>query len=135
MVANPYQQYQATQIQTAGTGDLVLLLYDGAIRFLNRALIALDEGRIPAASADIIRGQEIVLELMAGLDFERGGDLAGNLRNLYEFCYHTLVQASLRKDAERIRTVTRLLSRVRDAWRAVVRGDAAGAVPAGRMAA
>jgi flagellar secretion chaperone FliS len=130
MMPNPYQQYQNTQIQTASTGDLILLLYDGAIRFLNRAVLGIEEKRLDAAHADIVRGQDIVLELMTGLDFERGGELAVNLRELYLFMYQTLLQANLKKDVEKIHTVIRLLDNVRGAWQVVVRGEAAAPVAA-----
>lgn len=120
---NPYQQYQATQIQTASTGELVLLLYDGAVRFLSRAQAALAERRLDDASADLVRAQEIVLELVAGLDLERGGALAANLRELYLFIYKTLLEANLRKDGTAIATVLRLLEPVRSAWQAAVRGE------------
>jgi flagellar protein FliS len=127
---NPYQQYQATQIQTASTGELVLLLYDGAVRFLSRAQAALAERRLDDASEDLVRAQEIVLELVAGLDLERGGALAANLRELYLFIYKTLLEANLRKDGTAIATVLRLLEPVRSAWQAVVRGEAEAVQPA-----
>jgi flagellar protein FliS len=127
---NPYQQYQATQIQTASTGELVLLLYDGAVRFLTRAQAALAERRLDDASEDLVRAQEIVLELVAGLDLERGGALAANLRELYLFIYKTLLEANLRKDGTAIATVLRLLEPVRSAWQAVVRGEAEAVQPA-----
>jgi flagellar secretion chaperone FliS len=130
MMPNPYQQYQNTQIQTASTGDLILLLYDGAIRFLNRAVLGIEEKRLDTAHADIVRGQDIVLELMTGLDFERGGELAVNLRELYLFMYQTLLQANLKKDVEKIHTVIRLLDNVRGAWQVVVRGEAGAPVAA-----
>ena len=126
MTPNPYQQYQATQVKTAGTGELILLLYDGAIRFLTRAQLAIGDGRLESASADLVRGQDIILELVAGLDLEQGGELAANLRDLYLFMYQTLLQANLKKDVEQIATVIRMLDGVRTAWRAVVRGDGAG---------
>jgi flagellar secretion chaperone FliS len=133
MAVNPYQQYQTTQVQTASTGDLILLLYDGAIRFLSRAQLAIEEGRLDGASADIVRGQDIVLELMSGLSYEQGGELAVNLRDLYLFMYNTLLKANVKKDTEQIGTVIRLLDRIRGAWRTVIRGDeavAAGQRPA-----
>jgi flagellar protein FliS len=123
MRPNPYQQYQTTQIQTASTGELVLLLYDGAVRFLTRAQAALTERSLEAAGADLVRAQEVVLELLAGLDLERGGALAANLRDLYLFVYKTLVEANLRKDAAKIATALRLLEPVRAAWQSVVRGE------------
>lgn len=127
MMPTPYQRYQATQVTTAGTGDLIVLLYDGAIRFLARAEAALGERRLDTASADIARGQDIILELITGLDYEQGGQLAGNLRDLYWFMYQTLLQANLENDAQKLQTVIRLLDNVRGAWRTVVRGDATSA--------
>jgi flagellar secretion chaperone FliS len=135
MRQNPYQAYQTTQVQTASTGEIVVLLYDGAVRFLNRGLLALDEGRSDTAHADIIRGQEIVLELMTGLDLDRGGDLASNLRDLYIYMYQTLVQANIRKDRELVVTVIRLLDELRAAWRTVVFGSVANPVAAEGRAA
>lgn len=124
MMPTPYQRYQATQVTTASAGDLIVLLYDGAIRFLTRAEAALGERRLDRASADISRGQDIILELITGLDYEQGGQLAGHLRDLYWFMYQTLLQANLEKNPQKIQTVIRLLDNVRGAWRTVVRGDA-----------
>ncbi|MER3419182.1 MAG: flagellar export chaperone FliS [Chloroflexota bacterium] len=129
MRPNPYQQYQTTQIQTASPGELVVLLYDGAIRYLTRAQAALAERRLEDAGADLVRAQELVLELLAGLDLERGGTLAGNLRDLYLFIYKTLVEANVRKDALKVATALRLLEPVRAAWQTVVRGEAEAAQP------
>ena len=129
MMPNPYQQYQTTQVQTANTGELIVLLYDGAVRFLTRARLALDEGRLDSASSDLVRGQEIILELIAGLDYERGGELAANLGGLYRFMYDTLLQANLKKDTDKINAVIRLLDSIRDAWRTVVKGAPGVATP------
>ena len=130
MTPNPYQQYQTTQVQTANTGDLIVLLYDGAVRFLTRGRLAIEESRLDSASADLVRGQEIVLELLAGLDYARGGELAGNLGMLYRYMYETLLEANLKTDAEKVSAVIGLLDGIRDAWRTVVRGtSAASATP------
>lgn len=123
MTLHPYQQYQQTQVQTASTGELVVLLYDGAVRFLSRALLHLEEDRRESAGADLVRAQEIVLELLTGLDLEQGGLLAANLRDLYLFMHQTLVEANVRKNADQVRTVIRLLDRIREAWRTIVHGD------------
>lgn len=129
MMPNPYQQYQTTQVQTANTDELIVLLCDGAVRFLTRARLALDEGRLDSASSGLVRGQEIILELLAGLDYERGGELATNLGGLYRFLYDTLLQANLKKDTDKINAVIRLLDSIRDAWRTVVKGAPGVAAP------
>lgn len=127
MQRNPYQQYQNTQVKTASTGELVLLLYDAAIRALARAEQALGERRLEEAGSQLVRAQEIVMELNLGVDLEQGGELAVNLRRLYLFMYSTLLQANLKKDVEPLRHVFGLLEQLRGAWRVVVQGAPAPA--------
>ena len=127
MQRNPYQQYQTTQVKTASTGELVLLLYDAALRALTRAMQALEERNFEVAGAQLVRAQEIVMELNFGVDLEQGGELAVNLRRLYEFMYHHLLQANMKKDVEAVRHVAGLLEQLRGAWRVVVQGAPAAA--------
>jgi flagellar protein FliS len=128
MIPNPYQQYQTMQVQTATTGDIVVLLYDAVVRALTQALAALDQRWLDVAHEKLVRAQDIVLELNTGLDMERGGELAQNLRDLYLYHYRTLVLANVRKDPELIRTTMKQLVQLRGAWRTVVHGDAGAAV-------
>ncbi len=119
---NPYQQYQTMQVQTATAGDLVVMLYDAAIRALAQADAALGERQLDVAHAKLTRAQDIVLELNNGVDTERGGELAENLRQLYLYFFRTLVQANVRKDREAVQHVLALVSQLRSAWRTVVHG-------------
>lgn len=127
MTANPYQHYQKMQITTASTGDLVVLLYDGAVHALLLADAAIQRHEWAEATGELVRAQNIVMELNHGIDLERGGDLAMRLRGLYLYMYRTLVQASVNKDAEQLRGVLRLLEQLRGAWRTVVKGEPAPA--------
>jgi flagellar protein FliS len=131
---NPYRQYQTVAIQTASTGELVLLLYDGAIRFLAEATFAIEQRRLDAASTSLFKAQEVVLELYAGLDYEQGGDLASNLSRLYIYMYETLLKANLKKDLEQIESVGKLLHELRAVWRIAVHGKSA-AMTTGEIAA
>jgi len=125
MMPNPYRQYRTLQIATASTGDLVVLLYDGAVQALILAEQALEARRWAEATRHLIQAQKIVLELNNGIDLERGGDLAAKLRSLYLYMYRTLVQASCEKNIEQVRHVHGLLDQLRAAWRAVVKGEPA----------
>ncbi len=137
MQPNPYAQYRTNQIKTASTGELVVMLYDGAIRYLNTAIPAIEARQYDVSGFNLFQAQEVVLELYAGLDFEQGGELAQNLSRLYLYMHRTLVQANVKKDVEAIQGVIKLLSQLRDAWRTVVYGAAqtvASAAPAPQRA-
>src|SRR5205807_1325986 len=105
-------------------GDLVLLLYDGAMRYLGLAELAINERRLEAANTNLIQAQEVVLELYAGLNYELGDELARNLSRLYVYIHGELVAANMAKDVDKIRRVAALLRQLRDAWRTALSAPA-----------
>jgi len=115
---NPLNAYRETQIKTANQGQLILMLYDGAIRSIDTAVDSLvhRQHKYDLVNNSIIKAQDIVGELMASLDFERGGDIAKNLFSLYLFMNRQLLDANLRKDDKPLRDVRNMLSTLRDAW-------------------
>ena len=113
------QHYQQTQTMTVSPGHIIILLYDGALRFLRRARIALDEGNLEATHNAICRAQDIVLELDATLD-DKGGAVALNLHRIYEYCLRRLIDANMRKEAEPITEVILYLEQLVAAWRQAV---------------
>jgi flagellar protein FliS len=126
---NPYQTQSVT---TASPAQLVLMLYDRAIVAVARAKHAAgDEGR-PAAletvNAELQRAQDIVTELQVALDHEQGGQLAGNLHALYDFCLDRLLTANVSKELSGLAAVSNTLQGLRDAWE-----QACCAVPAGAV--
>jgi flagellar protein FliS len=112
------KSYRETQIKTANQGRLVVMLYDGAIRFINQALEGLNESprRYDRINNNIVRAQDIVAELMVALDFERGGDLARSLFSLYLYINRRLLDANLKKDPAPLREVKQHLCELRSAW-------------------
>lgn len=124
------QQYRSTQVQTASQEQLLLMLYEGAIRFLNRARGALAGGRNDEASRFLQRGQDIIGELMVSLDFE-AGEIAGNLYSLYAFMQERLVLAQLRRDPELVDGVVAILTDLRQAWSGAIRTVKGGMAVAG----
>src|SRR5207302_3749451 len=105
---NGYQQYKELQVQTAGSAELILLLYQGSIKFLNRARLAIDDRDVEAAHNALIRSQDIILELNRALD-QSAGTVATNLARLYDYMYRRLVHANVHKDGTVVDEVTGLL--------------------------
>jgi len=117
MQKNPgVKDYQSMQILSAKPEKLILMLYDGAIRFIQQGIKAMKENKIEPAHNNLLRAQNIMVELMASLNFERGGELAVNLFRIYEFMHYTLVQANVKKDAEQLNRICDQLKRLRDSW-------------------
>jgi flagellar secretion chaperone FliS len=129
---NAYNTYRSTQTQTADPGELVVMLYKGAARFLASAVDAIGAKDLQTASNSFLRAQEIITELNDTLDLTRGGELAQNLARIYEYMNFRLVDANLRKDAEPAREVERLLRDLLPAWEQAAR-EAASA-PTRRLA-
>lgn len=115
---NPVNAYKEIQIKTANQIRLIVMLYDGAIKHLNCAIELFAEGhkRYDAINTHIIATQDILSELMASLDFEKGGVLAKNLFSLYSFMNRRLLEGNLKKDAEPVAEVKKLLGELREAW-------------------
>lgn len=118
--ANPWKSYRKIATQTAPPGQLVLMLYEGAIRALERALpgFSCDD---PAESNTTIhnnlqRAQEIIRELNVALNMEHGGEFAAKLRGLYDYFERRIWESNLKKNPEGIGEVIRHLNVLRDAW-------------------
>jgi flagellar protein FliS len=117
-----YQQYQRTQTQTASPGELVLMMYKGAVKFLGAARQSLEMRDLEVTNRQVLRAQEIILELMISVDVNVG-PVGRNLFDLYEFMHRHLVQANIRKDGQMIEEVEQLLRELIPAWEQAVQAD------------
>lgn len=132
-MATMYDQYRQTSIQTAPPEQLVVMLYDGAIRFLEQARVALERGE--DASQPIGRTQDIIVELISSLN-RSAGEIADTLFLLYDFMLHQLFKAIIRKDPKMLEEVSGMLRDLREAWATVAsQKKSAAAVGAARPAA
>lgn len=118
--------YQRQSILTASSGQLVLMLYDGVLRFLAQArqgfrLPEDDYTRIEQINEGLQRAQAIITELQINLDHGAGGDVAGNLDRLYDYYSRRLLEANLRKQEEPVEEVERLVGQLRDGWAEMLR--------------
>jgi len=125
--------YRETRVTTAGQGQLIIMLYNEAVKYLDEALQLLEageDGRTAPVSIEkfgkaIIKAQEIITELMVSLDFEQGGEIARNLFSLYTWFNRELVEANIGMDAHRVSVVRKLVEELRGAWLAVITSGAA----------
>jgi flagellar protein FliS len=118
---NAYNTYAETQTQTADPGELVVMLYRGAARFVAAAIEAVDAKNVQTANNSFVRAQAIITELLETLDLKRGGELAANLSNIYEYMNRRLIDANLRKDAQPAREILALLRELLPAWEQAAR--------------
>lgn len=126
-LSNPWQSYRQVAAQTAPPGQLVLMLYDGAIRFLHRAQSGFSK-EDPAESNtlinnNILRAQQIIRELNDCLNMDVGGELAVQLRRLYDYFDRRLQESNAQKEPTGIVEVINRLSVLRDAWATMLEGD------------
>ena len=116
-----YQTYRQTQAQTATPGELIVMLYRGAVRFVVSGIEGIEAQNVEASHNNLVRAQAVINELLESIDVERGGEVARNLWRIYEFMISRLVEANLRKDAEPAREVERLLRDLLPAWEEAAR--------------
>ena len=107
--------YRETQIKTASKGKLVVLLYDGLIRFLDIALENLPKKRYDLVNENLLKAQDIISELMMSLNFE-AGDISNKLLSIYSFFNSKLIEGNIKKEQAPIAFVRRMSSDLRDAW-------------------
>ena len=107
--------YRETQIKTASKGKLVVLLYDGLIRFLDIALENLPKKRYDLVNENLLKAQDIIAELMMSLNFE-AGDISNKLLSIYSFFNSKLIEGNIKKEQAPIAFVRRMSSDLRDAW-------------------
>ncbi len=114
--ATAQQAYRDSSVLTAPPERLVVMLYDGARRFLAQAGHAMREGNIALANNRLQRAEAILDELLSTLDMEAGGDIAAKLQSIYLFCRRTLAEGRVEANPEKYEQVSRLLGELREAW-------------------
>lgn len=124
MYAQGLAAYKKMRTENASQGQLIVMSYEGAIRFLERAAAAMAAHDIQGAHNNLIKAQDIVLSLNASLNMNEGGEIAITLQRLYHYMAQRLVQANSEKDPQIVTEIIGLLSPLLDAWRQVVYGSA-----------
>jgi len=139
---NAISSYRETRINTASQGQLIIMLYEEAVKCLDRGLELLiqnsgakkNPGNIEKISKSILKTQEIITELIVSLDFERGGEIAKNLFSLYTWFNKELLEANITHDIHRVTSVRNQINELRSAWTEIAaknKPEAAGKIVTG----
>jgi flagellar protein FliS len=126
MVHGYARAYQSQAVLTASPGHLVLMLYDGALKFMGLAQDAFgwpEEAprRIETINTNLIKAQNILIELQSNLNHEAGGEHSANLDRLYDYYVRRLFEANIKKDVQPVIEVEGLVRQLRDGWAEMLR--------------
>ncbi len=119
MVANPYATYQQNSINTASGPELTLMLYNGAIKFCNIAVEAIENKNVAKAHENIIKVENIIDELRATLN--KKYPIALEMDEIYAYIYKLLVDGNMKKDAQKVQDACMLIRTYRDAWQVAMK--------------
>ena len=116
---NPYAAYANSKVMTASPAELTLMLYDGAIKFCNIAIMGVEEKDIEKAHNNIIKVERIIREFLNTLDTRY--PVAKDFENVYNYLIVRLHEANIKKDVEILQEVLKHLRTMRDTWKEVMR--------------
>ena len=119
MTGNPYAQYSQNKILTASPAELTLMLYDGAIKFCNIAIMGIEQNDVQKAHNNIMKVQKIIEEFQLTLNFKY--EIANDFNNVYNYIMKRLREANMNKDKEILEEVLEHLHTMRDTWKEVMR--------------
>ena len=125
--ANAYANYKQTSIETATPEKLLLMLFDGGIKFLNLGMLAIEQKDYSSTNKWLVKVQDILFELMVSLDMDKGGEIASNLYKLYDFYRNEVIKANIAKDTKLLPPVLEFLRLYRDMWAEAARTARIGA--------
>ncbi|GEM_PF-236388 len=120
MASDPLDAYKNTQINTASREQILLMLYDGAIKFMKQSREAMNNNNYEKSHNKNLKAQDIVTELMASLDMDVMGEAGDNLYRLYDFTLHSLVQSNVKKDPQFIDQALDVMEDLYSAWDEII---------------
>ena len=119
MTGNPYAQYSQNRILTASPAELTLMLYEGAIKFCNIAIMGIEQGDVQKAHNNIMKVQKIIEEFQITLNFKY--EIANDFNNVYNYLMKRLREANMTKDKAILEEIDEHLHTMRDTWKEVMR--------------
>jgi flagellar protein FliS len=127
---NAYAAYNKSKVLTASPAELTLMLYDGAIKFANIAIVAIEKNDIEKAHNNIMKTERIIIEFQSTLDHKY--PVSKDFDAVYTYLIQRLRDANLKKDPEILEEVLKHLRTMRDAWKEVMVKTANGAHTSGK---
>lgn len=116
---NAYNAYKKNSVTTASPGELTLMLYNGCLKFLGKAKLAIEQKHIEEKNYNIQRAQAIIAELMSTLNMDI--EISKQMLPLYEYMNRRLVEANIQSDVAIIEEVEGLVTEFRDTWKEVIK--------------
>lgn len=111
--------YKQNQVNTASPKDLVVLLYEGCIKFLRLAELGLEENRLDLVNENLVKAQDIISSLLNTLDMDVEGEIPEQLQVLYTHFLEELVEANLKKDVDKIVYVREKMAELLESWKSI----------------
>jgi flagellar protein FliS len=117
-VNNPYQAYQQSSLNTASPGELTLMLYNGCLKFIHQAKVAMLAKNIEEKNTNLIKAQKIIQEFMVTLNMDV--PMSKDLMAMYDYLYRRLVEANTKNDTAILDEVSGFVTEYRDTWKQVI---------------
>ena len=117
-INNPYAAYQQNSVTTASPGEVTLMLYNGCLKFIKQASLAMENKQIETKNTNIQKAQKIIRELMLTLNMDL--EISKNMSVLYEYMNHRLTEANVKNDRSILTEVEGLVVEFRDTWKQVI---------------
>ena len=117
MAKKTYQAYYQANVQTSDQLSLIIMLYDGVLRFMKKAVVKIEANEIEDAHHYLVRSKNIVSELLSTLRVEEAGEIGVNLKNLYLYVFKKIVYANLTKKVEPIQESIHILENLNNGWK------------------
>ena len=115
MVANPYAKYQSNSVTTASPAELSMMLYNGSLKFMKQAKVAMEDKNIEEKNRLIGRAQAIVHEFMVQLDMNIA--VSKNLMQVYDYMNRRLIDANIKNDVSALEEAEKMMTELRDTWK------------------
>ncbi|MFF2092619.1 flagellar export chaperone FliS [Paenibacillus sp. NPDC058174] len=125
MLNSPHQIYQQSSVQTASGGQLVIMLYEGAIRFTKAGIEGIHNRKYDVANTSLKKAQAIIHELIAALNYDYA--ISKELALIYEYLLHKLIESNMKKSEAAAKEVMAHLTELREAWKQLIKGPATAA--------
>ena len=117
-IQNPYQAYKSNTVNTASPGELTLMLYNGCLKFIKAAKIAMEAKQIEVKNNNLLKAQNIISELMVTLNMDI--DVSKQMIKMYDYMNRRLIESNLKNDVSILDEVEELMIGFRDTWKEVI---------------
>ena len=116
---NPYMNYKNAKVETSSQGDLLIMLYDAAIRFVKEIEVHIISGDISKKGMAVDNAFAVLNELQYSINYDHDTDLANNLNNLYNFITSEISKANISNNAEKIAPIVVVIEKLKSGWVAI----------------